>query len=512
MTRTRRFLGGLATGYVNQVVLTIIGIWLTAFLLKRLGQEEYGMWLVGAQIIGYLALLDLGVITLLPREIAARTGRSGSTGQTELSVVFGRTLRLTLWQMPLVVLVGAIIWIAIPTEWEPLRVPLGIVMVVFVISFPLRTLHSALQGLQDLAFLGTAHMVTWVIGTIVTVGLVLQGFGLLGLAVGWTVTQLFVALLWWIRIRRKHGELVPKTIPHLSKDIARDRLTRGMWVSISQVAQILLRGTHLLLIGKILGPAAVVPYFCTEKLLLVLGNQANMIPQTAIPALSELRASEERSRLGQVTNALGLAVMMTSGGISCIILALNEGFIEWWVGEAQYGGMVLTVTLLAGMALRHWNSTAVYTLFAFGRERRLAVTVLSDGIITFVTALALIQIIGPLGAAIASLFGVCAISLPSTLTALARELRVRLSSILTAFWPWFWRFGLLATSSWLLGSVWQPTSFFTLAYTTIAVTIAYGAVMLPLALRDPLGTYVKPRLATLSPRYLRRVFALDEYD
>ena len=270
MTRTRRFLGGLATGYVNQVVLTLIGIWLTAFLLKRLGQEEYGMWLVGAQIIGYLALLDLGVITLLPREIAASLGRSEAPDQPELSVVFGRTLRLTLWQMPLVVLVAATIWIALPTEWEPLRAPLGIVMVVFVLAFPLRTLHAALQGLQDLAFLGTAHMVTWVIGTTVTVGLVLQGFGLLGLAVGWTVTQLSVGLLWWIRIHRKHRELVPKSVPHLSKGIARDRLTRGMWVSVSQVAQILLRGTHLLLIGKILGPAAVVPYYCTEKLLLVL--------------------------------------------------------------------------------------------------------------------------------------------------------------------------------------------------------------------------------------------------
>ena len=77
MSRTRRFLGGVAFGYANQALVTLVGLWLTTFLLLRLGQDDYGLWLVGTRILGYLMLLDLGVVALLPREVAFATGRAG---------------------------------------------------------------------------------------------------------------------------------------------------------------------------------------------------------------------------------------------------------------------------------------------------------------------------------------------------------------------------------------------------------------------------------------------------
>ena len=83
MTRTRKFLGGLFFGYANQLLVTLVGLWLTSFLLIRLGQQDYGLWLVGTSILGYLMLLDLGVVALLPREAAFATGRAGGAADAE---------------------------------------------------------------------------------------------------------------------------------------------------------------------------------------------------------------------------------------------------------------------------------------------------------------------------------------------------------------------------------------------------------------------------------------------
>ena len=71
MTRTRRVMRGLGVSYVSQVVLALVGLWVTPFLLGRLGQEQYGLWLVATQLLAYLALTDLGIVALLPREVAA---------------------------------------------------------------------------------------------------------------------------------------------------------------------------------------------------------------------------------------------------------------------------------------------------------------------------------------------------------------------------------------------------------------------------------------------------------
>ena len=59
MTRTRRILHGLAVGYTNQVLMTVVGLWLTTFLLARLGQADYGLWLIAMQVLSYLMLMDL---------------------------------------------------------------------------------------------------------------------------------------------------------------------------------------------------------------------------------------------------------------------------------------------------------------------------------------------------------------------------------------------------------------------------------------------------------------------
>ena len=60
--------------------------------------------------------------------------------------------------------------------------------------------------------------------------------------------------------------------------------------------------------------------------------------------------------------------------MACVVLTLNEPFVSWWVGPDRFAGSGLTALLVFGMLLRHWNVSAVYTLFCFGHERRLAIT------------------------------------------------------------------------------------------------------------------------------------------
>src|ERR1700681_4648995 len=124
MTRTRRFIGGLTLGYANQAMVTLVGLWLTAFLLRTLGNRDYGLLLVATQMLGYLMLSDLGVVALLPRETAYATGRAGGAyNAPELPVLLGQTSRLVVWQLPFVALAAVLVWLFIPKEWLPLRGP-----------------------------------------------------------------------------------------------------------------------------------------------------------------------------------------------------------------------------------------------------------------------------------------------------------------------------------------------------------------------------------------------------
>ena len=495
MSRTTRLLHGLAFGYANQALVTLVGIWLTAFLLRRLGQADYGVWLVGTRILGYLLLLDLGVVAILPREVGFATGRAGgAAAATDLPEVIGRTARMVVWQTPVVAVASLLVWLLLPPDWEPLRVPLAVVLGVFVLTFPARVFHAALSGLQDLAFLGGTYTLTWIAGTAMTVGLVLAGWGMYALAVGWAVSQGLSSVVWWARLTHRFPTVLPQRIPPLSGERLRDRLGRGLWISVAQVAQVLLQGTDLLIIGKLLGPSAVVPYFCTGKVLTVLANQPQLLAQAAQPGLSELRTSADRHRLREVTVALTQAILVLSGGVVCVVLLVNEGFVAWWVGSMQYGGFWLTVALVGGMLLRHWNTTAIYSLFALGHDKRISITTLVDGTVTVIASMLLTRPYGLLGAALGTIVGVVLVGLPANLALLAKETETSASRLAIELWPWGWRFALAAASVLVVSRAWVPRTLPALVAATLLCGAGYLGLMWPLAQQEPLGRYVRPRL------------------
>jgi hypothetical protein len=196
-------------------------------------------------------------------------------------------------------------------------------------------------------------------------------------------------------------------------------------------------------------------------------------------------------------------MLMLSGAVVCVVLAVNQGFVGRWVGANQYGGFWLTALILLSMLLRHWNLTVGYTLLCFGHERRLCVTALLDGLVSVGGVALFVWLYGLIGAPLGMILGACLISLPANLSALARENKMTVWEMTRPLVPWFVRFVVLVGGTGALAQIWTPDTFLLLGLTAIVVAIVYAAVMFPLALRAPLGLYVRPRLFPLRTRVFR---------
>jgi O-antigen/teichoic acid export membrane protein len=501
LTRTGRFLRGVATGYASQILITLVGLWLVRFLLEQLGQQQYGLWLVGLQLLGYIGLLDLGVVALLPRETAWATGRAGGDQSTpELAQLLGRTTRLVLWQTPVVALACLIIWLLFPLQWEPLRIPLGIVLVAFVVTFPTRIFQASLTGLQDLAFLGISGTFAWAVNTGLVVALVLLGYGLNALAIGWAAGRLVSTVFAWARLHRQFPSVLPRRLPREVGATVK-QLGRGMWVSLSSVAHVLLNATDILLVGAIMGPAAAVPYAVTAKLVQVLASYPQAAVTTAAPGLSELKTAGTRERILQVSRALAEATMVFSGLLVCIVLAVNQSFVSWWVGREYWGGMPLMILIIARVLAGHLALSLGTGLFSFGHERRLALTALAAGALTVASSAVLIAWLGLIGAPLGALAGLLLVSLPAHLRGLGNETGTSPLRLIAGMWPWLWRLGLVASFS---GIVFAPRSQANLlqqAGFAVAVAIAYAVLAVPRLRTGPLAIYLQPRLSSA----LRRI-------
>jgi len=255
-----------------------------------------------------------------------------------------------------------------------------------------------------------------------------------------------------------------------------------------------MNGADVLIIGKMLGPSTVVPYSCTGKLVGVLANQPQMLLELAVPGLSEIKAGNSRQQIFRVTSALTQASLMLSGGLAFVVVAVNQGFVSWWVGAEQYGGNSLSLLIALTMLLRHWNSTAVYSMFCYGMERRLSITCLIDGLVTFAASAGLIAWLGPIGGPLGSMFGVCVVSLPANFFSIADEAGVSLAGLLRPLWPWTWRFVLLVASAYGIVRDRAPQGFLQTALVGSIAALVYLIVMIRVARTSVLWQYLRPRL------------------
>ena len=332
-------------------------------------------------------------------------------------------------------------------------------------------------------------------GTAVTV-LLVERIGLQSLALGWAVTQIMVSVGALIRLRVQFPEAIPHSIPRLSLAVLRKRLSQGAWISISQIAVVLLNATDAVIIGNVLGPAAVVPYACTIKLIQFLGNQPQLLLQSAQPGLAELRASASGTRVFEAATALTQAVLILMGAIACGVMAVNYGFVRLWVGQEQWGGFTLSALVILRTLLAQWNLTTAVAIFAFGYERRLALVGIADGLVFVGLATWLVRRLGISGAPLAGVITVSLLSLPFNLAALSRETGTTVLGLLRQLGPWAWRFVLGFGCAALVARAWKPVTLLELAVVgTVAVAI-YGTLTIHQLLKPPFSRYLHPALLT----------------
>jgi hypothetical protein len=173
--------------------------------------------------------------------------------------------------------------------------------------------------------------------------------------------------------------------------------------------------------------------------------------------------------------------------------------VSWWVGPDQYGGAVLTGLFAVSMLVRHLNVALVYSLFSFGHERRLSITTVADGAVTLILSLTLARVIGVAGVPLGFLGGALLVSIPANLTALARETGVSPAHFALELKPWALRLAVLLPVSAALNVLVTSGRFVTVAAAALLMGVAYLVLLLPVALRPPLGGYVRPVLARMFP-------------
>jgi O-antigen/teichoic acid export membrane protein len=371
-----------------------------------------------------------------------------------------------------------------------LRGPVVLVLLTFVLTFPLRASHAILQGLQDLKFLGVLRVWLWALSAALSVVLLLLGAGFFALACGWCAQEAGTSLIAVIRLRRLRPDLFNRQTWRSAGTFRWQWLTRGLWISLGQVSNAMVGGTDLLIIARVFGPATVVIYSCTGKLVQVLQQQPQVLASTALPGLSQMKTSEMRGRVQKAATCLTQAMILVAGGIVCIVLPLNQQFVNHWIGARYFGGVVLTVLFLANFLVRLIDYTLALALFAFGHEKLFAIRAMLDGVVSVILAAILVRPLGLNGVILGFLCGALLVPIPLDLHRFAREFDVSIRAAAQPYVPYLWRITAVGVVAFAIMRRIELPNLFSLAIAATLVSSLYLLVTIPYVRKTELGGYI----------------------
>lgn len=406
ISRTSRAISGMLTSFVEFGLRLGLQAALAPLVLRVAGQETLGAYGALMQVIGYLALVDLGFGVALSRYLAQAFGYDDQKERFGKIFTTGRTFYLAsncvvaLFAFILSIYVGNLFSLSSSVEMQA-RIGLRVLAVWSVLRTPLAVYGGALIATQNLAAANIINMVGNVFRLILSLGMVLLGFDLIGLILAGVFAEAVTFSLQW----RQHRKIYPTEkfgwgIPNWR--LFREMLGFGIGYLLVIIGGRLAFNTDNLVVGYLYGGVATSIYYTTQMPTFLLIALIWKITDNAGPAFNELYAKKEMERLRNAYYKLIKYGLIPSLGLGLGLLVCNRILITLWVGEGQYAGNLMTVSLAlfaVGTVINHVNALV---LVAYGAVRLLSIISIAGGVCNLGLSLLLGKIIGLQGVMVAS--------------------------------------------------------------------------------------------------------------
>lgn len=388
---------------LSVLVTSAVGLLTTPLLVRLLGAEDFGLWLLIMSLEFYSGALDLGLTTALTKHLATRLGAGDKAGAARLAAT-ALCIYLALAGLVGLAYFGLSGWIPdlfnlTPDQARRARLVLMILSLPVAASFLARAGEAVLLACERHHYLGLVEIV----GNLLRLGMIAALFALKGnllwLAAGYALVSLGIYLLTGLgawRAGRTWLVLLPRW---------RGGEARRLWDYVRQfalaiVGEVMRNHSTAMILANLIGPLAVASFGVGSRIMmlaLVMLATALGVAMARFAVISTRDPAESRELLLRVSLHAGLV-----GGYAALgIFLLARPFIRLWVGPAFAESVdvarVLALPLFAYIA----TFPCVLLLQGMGRLRANSLVCLGEAGLAIGLIWLLARGHGPLGAALA---------------------------------------------------------------------------------------------------------------
>lgn len=405
-TRTSRAAKGALTSFLQYGLQIALQAALAPLVLKVAGQETLGAYSILLQVVGYVALVDLGFSVALSRFLNQAFGLNDHGSHFINVFSTGRVFLLasnTLFAVFILILsffIGNLFSMS-PSLVAQARWSLYMLGAWAILRTPISVYGSGLIATQNLAAANIVSIVGNTARLIFSLVLVKMGAGLVGLMLANVLSEALTYSAQFIYFRKLYpGKRFPWKIPDIP--LLREMMGFGIRYLGVTLASRIFYGTDNIVVGYLYGAGAAAIYYVTQMPTFLMFQLIWRISDNAAPAANELLAQGNYSHLRNAYLKITRYSLLLVIPLGVGIVGFNKYAISIWVGGSQYAGDIMSVSLAIFAVTQVVNHINAMIVVASGNMRWWSTVSILCGLLNLGLSLWLGKLMGIQGVMVAS--------------------------------------------------------------------------------------------------------------
>ncbi len=404
MNKNQRKLGAILS-YFSIIISTIVQFIYTPFLIRMLGQSEYGLYSLIASIIGYLTVLDLGFGNAIIIYTAKYRAKKEYNREAKMQGMF----KVIFYIIGIIIaLIGIVLYFNVENifgntmtlqEIEKAKIMVIILIFNLIITFAFNIYSSIINAYEKFIFQKLIAIANTLLKPMLMIPLLFLGYKSITMCIAITIVNIIIVLSNYFYCRKK-----------LNITVKFQGFDRKLFITIFSYSFFIFLGIVVdkvnwsidqIILGAISGTAAVSVYATAGQLNQLFINLSTAVSGVFLPKISKMVAN--KATTCELTNE-----MIKVGRIQYYIIFLmatgfilvGKPFIVWWVGEEYVISYYIALLLILPVCFPLIQNLGISILQAMNMHKFKAIVTSIMAVINVIISYFLAKKYGELGAAL----------------------------------------------------------------------------------------------------------------
>ena len=361
-----------AGAFLNYVIIalnTVVGLAYTPYMLRCLGQNEYGLYSLVASIIAYLTLLDFGFGNAIIRYTAKFRAENKHAEQWEM---FGMFLIIYTIIGIISFAGGLCLYFNVDTLFDrtmstedlaQAQTMMLLLSVNLAFTFPMSVFGAVITAYENFVFQRVINILRILLSTGVMILVLAMGYKAVALVVIQTIFNLLTLLVNYVYC--KEHIKIQVVFHRFNWPFIKDVATYSFWIFLNAIMDKIYWGTGQFVLGAISGTIAVAIFSIAILFQQMYMQFSVAISNVLLPRLTSMVALNHSDR--DISN-----LFIKTGRIQCIILSFitagfivfGKQFIELWAGNEYQQSFYIVLIFFISLFVPLIQNTGISILQA----------------------------------------------------------------------------------------------------------------------------------------------------